>query len=296
MRLFLRDLNQLWGSPLNWQESDIEKPVGTVCTDSRKLEKGNFFIPLIGDNFNGHDFLSHALERGAQAAVVSKSWTYQVPNGLLHWMVDDTLEAYQQLASLHRALFDIPVVAVTGSSGKTTTRELIRSSLSSIGNVLASKGNENNDIGVPLTLLKIESTHSSVVVEMGMRGLGEIERLSCCANPSIAVITNVGTAHIGLLGSRAAIAKAKCEVTAGLDPSGVVIIPAGDVLLEEAIAMSWKGRVVRTGIQDEDDINHPPFNGLKSSYLPKADILGTLDLGAETVEIGGGQIYSSSCR
>ncbi len=287
MSLLFRDLNQLWGAPWPSDESCLELTVGNVCTDSRKLKEGDFFVPLIGENFDGHAFLGEALDRGALAAVVSKNCKHHVPSGLFHWIVKDTLQAYQQLASLHRGLFDIPVVAVTGSSGKTTTRELIRSALSSNGKVLASKGNENNDIGVPLTLLKTQSNHSSVVVEMGMRGEGEIERLSCCAKPSVAVITNVGTAHIGLLGSREAISKAKCEVTAGMDPSGLVIIPAGDLLLEQALSKTWNGRVVRIGIEEDVDIKKSHLDERQNEFSPKADLKGTLDLNKGLLEVEG---------
>jgi UDP-N-acetylmuramoyl-tripeptide--D-alanyl-D-alanine ligase len=117
--------------------------------------------------------------------------------------------------------------------------------------VVASSGNENNDIGVPLTLLKAGSESAAVVVEMGMRGLGEIDRLSRTAEPDVAVITNIGTAHIGRLGSREAIATAKCEITSQLNPAGVVVIPAGDPLLESALAQVWTGSVVRVALQDD---------------------------------------------
>ena len=143
------------------------------------------------------------------------------------------------------------MVAVTGSAGKTTTRELIRATLSSLGPVMASEGNNNNDIGVPLTLLETTAAHGAVVVEMGMRGPGEIARLSRCAEPDLAVITNIGTAHIGRLGSREAIAAAKCEITAALHPDGVVVIPAGDPLLETALAEVWTGRVLRGRLEGD---------------------------------------------
>jgi UDP-N-acetylmuramoyl-tripeptide--D-alanyl-D-alanine ligase len=134
------------------------------------------------------------------------------------WRVEDTLAAYQDLGRLWRRSLAAPVVAVTGSAGKTTTRELIAAALAPLGPVLASSGNENNDVGVPLTLLKADGDTAALVVEMGMRGLGEIERLCRCAEPDVAVITNIGTAHIGRLGSREAIARAKCEITAALRP------------------------------------------------------------------------------
>jgi UDP-N-acetylmuramoyl-tripeptide--D-alanyl-D-alanine ligase len=168
----------------------------------------------------------------------------------------------------------LPVVAVTGSAGKTTTRELIRAVLQPLGPVLASVGNENNDIGVPLTLLKTGEEHRALVVEMGMRGLGEIERLSVCAEPDLAVITNIGTAHIGRLGSREAIATAKCEITTALKPGGCVVIPAGDPLLEAALAAVWSGRVLRVALEGE-------------GFESQADSVGRLDASGQTLEVAG---------
>ncbi len=143
------------------------------------------------------------------------------------------------------------MVAVTGSAGKTTTRELIRAALAPLGPVVASSGNENNDIGVPLTLLKADPGTAALVVEMGMRGPGEIERLTLCAEPDVAVITNIGTAHIGRLGSREAIGLAKAEIARGLGPEGLLVIPAGDPLLEACVARGWSGRVQRVALADD---------------------------------------------
>jgi UDP-N-acetylmuramoyl-tripeptide--D-alanyl-D-alanine ligase len=157
--------------------------LGRICTDSRSLQIGDFFVPLVGENFDGHHFLGQLSALGAQAAVVEQSWSDPVPSDLLHWRVDDTLKAYQQLALLHRRSLDQPLVAVTGSAGKTTTRELIRAALAPLGDVHCSEGNNNNDIGVPLTVLSADSHHCALVIEMGMRGPGEIERLSRCTEP-----------------------------------------------------------------------------------------------------------------
>ena len=276
MTLQLSQLVQLWGQPL-WAggpRPDLSEALGPVCTDSRTLEPGSFFIPLRGERFDGHRFLANAVERGAQAAFVARDCGHAVPDGLLHWRVEDTLVAYQQLATLHRRQLKAAVVAVTGSAGKTTTRELIRSALAPLGDVQASDSNNNNDIGVPLTLLGAHRGHAAVVVEMGMRGAGEIERLSCCAEPEIAVITNIGTAHIGRLGSRAAIASAKCEITAALSPRGVAVIPAGDALLEDALSRCWTGRILRVALEGDEPEGGPEVSGLASAALPAADLVG----------------------
>ena len=249
MEIILKDLIKLWGKPINQEEIDLDLPVGRISTDTRTIEKGNFFIPLVGNKFDGHNFLEMAFDLGIQAAIVSAEFKGVVPNGLPHWVVSDTLSAYQQIALLHRRNLNLPVVAVTGSVGKTTTRELIRSILSSLGEIVSSRANENNDIGVPKTLLRGTGGDAAYVLEMGMRGLGQIKRLSRISEPDIAVITNVGQAHIGILGSRENIAKAKSEITSYLKSDGVVIIPFGDALLEKAIREKWSGRIIRVAIE-----------------------------------------------
>jgi UDP-N-acetylmuramoyl-tripeptide--D-alanyl-D-alanine ligase len=265
--LQLRQLMEIWGAPQGLVDpAQLAQPLGPVCTDSRLLQAGAFFVPLVGDRFDGHSFLSQAAVCPAQAAVVNQDTRHPIPEGLLHWTVADTQDAYQQLACLHRRQLACPVVAVTGSAGKTTTRELIRAALAPLGAVQASIGNNNNDIGVPLTLLGLGPEHRAAVIEMGMRGPGEIARLSRCAEPQVAVITNIGTAHIGRLGSREAIAAAKCEITEALVADGLVVIPAGDPLLEQTLSSRWSGRVRRVALEGDPVLQaHPP------DYLGRID-------------------------
>ena len=290
MPLSLGQLEQLWGEPatgpLAPDRGGEELPA--ISTDSRHLAQGGLFVPLVGERFDGHRFLDQAIAAGSGAVVASPLRlagpgagdalvALAQQQGCPLWWVHDTLTAYQQLGGLVRSGLQVPVIAVTGSAGKTTTREMIRAALEPLGPVLATSGNENNDIGVPLTLLKADAQHRAVVVEMGMRGLGEIERLSLCAKPSVAVITNIGTAHIGRLGSRGAIATAKCEITAGLAPDGLVVIPAGDPLLDQALAAAWQGRVIRVALEGEG------FEG-------QADWVGRLDPASGTLAMGGVQV------
>ena len=269
----LSRLIERWGAPLGGPALDPGQELGPVCTDSRQLRPGSLFVPLVGERFDGHGFLAEAARLGAQAALVQRDRAQLVPAGLACWLVDDTLAAYQELGLLWRRQLAAPVIAVTGSAGKTTTRELIRAVLATAGPVWASQGNENNDIGVPLTLLQASGEHRAVVVEMGMRGLGEIERLSRCCEPDLVVITNVGTAHIGRLGSREAIAQAKCEITAALKPDGLVVIPAGDPLLERSLAAVWSGRVLRVALAGE-------------GFEAQADWVGQLDGARQTLTVG----------
>jgi UDP-N-acetylmuramoyl-tripeptide--D-alanyl-D-alanine ligase len=288
MTLRLAQLQELWGLPANGPLSPAQAEAAIVpsmvCTDSRRLNAGQLYLPLVGERFDGHTFLVAALDAGASGllaqadrlspgaadALLANATRAAVPL----WWVPDTLQAYQDLAGLWRQQLEAPVVAVTGSAGKTTTRELIRAALAPLGPVWASSGNENNDIGVPLSLLGASPGQVAVVVEMGMRGLGEIERLSRCARPDVAVITNIGTAHIGRLGSRGAIATAKCEITTGLSADGVVVIPAGDPLLDQALARVWQGRVVRVALDGD-------------GFEAQADRVGRLDALGETLEFAG---------
>ena len=269
----LSRLIERWGAPLGGPVLDPGQELGPVCTDSRQLRPGSLFVPLVGERFDGHGFLAEAARLGAQAALVQRDRAGLVPAGLACWLVDDTLAAYQELGLLWRRQLAAPVLAVTGSAGKTTTRELIRAVLATTGPVWASQGNENNDIGVPLTLLQATGEHRAVVVEMGMRGLGEIERLSRCCEPDLVVITNVGTAHIGRLGSREAIAQAKCEIITALKPDGLVVIPAGDPLLDRSLAAVWGGRVLRVALAGE-------------GFEAQADWIGQLDGARQTLTVG----------
>ncbi len=270
----LEQLVALWGDPIG-PALDPALPLPRVCTDSRRLQPGDLFVPLTGEQHDGHRFLAQAAEAGALAALIERSRAAERPASLPAWLVDDTQLAYQQLASAWRQTLAAPVIAVTGSAGKTTTRELVRAVLAPLGPVLATSGNENNDVGVPLTLLKASPSEAAVVVEMGMRGLGEIERLSRCALPDVVVITNIGTAHIGRLGSREAIAQAKCEITAALSPAGLVVIPAGDPLLEQALGAVWSGRVRRVALTGDDAA--ASGSAAVGPHVPAPDLLGQIE-------------------
>ena len=220
-----------------------------ITTDSRTLKPGEIFLGLRGENFDGHEFVSQALERGAIAAIVDfKFQTSTLPV----LKVKDTLEAYQAIAQWWRNQFNIPVIAITGSVGKTTTKELIAAVLSNDGNVLKTQANYNNEIGVPKTLLELGQSHQYAVVEMGMRARGEIALLSQIARPDIAVITNVGTAHIGRLGSEAAIAEAKCELLAEMPKDAIAILNHDSPLLIQTAQTVWQGRTFTYGLEGGD--------------------------------------------
>ncbi len=206
-------------------ENDFK--VTGFSTDTRTIKKGDIFIALTGKNFDGHDFISVAIKKGASAVICSKK-----PNlNIMILLVENTLKAYQDLASLYRSKLDIPVIAITGSNGKTTTKNMLATILSSKYKVYYSEKNYNNEIGLPHSIFSIDETHEVALLEMGMNHQGEISTLSKIAKPDIAIITNIGTAHIGFLGSKDNIFKAKLEITDGLKKNGTLIVNSDDEYL-----------------------------------------------------------------
>ena len=220
-----------------------------ITTDSRSIQSGEIFLALRGEKFDGHDFVRSAIEQGAIAAIVDTQFE---SDDLPVLIVSDTLQAYQAIAHWWRKQFNIPIIAITGSVGKTTTKELIAAALSKYGKVHKTQANYNNEIGVPKTLLELNSDYDFAVIEMGMRALGEIALLSQIANPDISVITNVGTAHIGRLGSREAIAQAKCELLAEMPKEAIAILNHDNPLLLETAKTVWQGKSTTYGLQGGD--------------------------------------------
>lgn len=203
----------------------------SVSTDTRKISPGSLFIPIKGERFDGHDFIEAAYAAGA-AAVLSE---IPVSGHECVVTVSDTRKAYLDLASYYRRRFPVTVVGVTGSVGKTTTKEMIADVLESQYHTLKTEGNLNNEIGLPATLLQLDSSYRAAVIEMGMSAFGEISRLSRCAAPNISVITNIGESHIEYLGSREGILKAKLEILDGMDSHAPLILNADNDLLAGVI-------------------------------------------------------------
>ena len=220
-----------------------------ITTDTRKIKAQELFIALTGENFDGHNFTQQAVDKGAIAVIVDRQIeSLTVPQ----FVVKDTLEAYQQVARWWRDRFEIPVIGVTGSVGKTSTKELISAVLGTQGKVLKTEANFNNEIGVPKTLLQITPEHSYAVIEMAMRGRGEIALLTDITRPTIGVIINVGTAHIGRLGSREAIAQAKCELLAQMPQTSTAILNYDNSLLMETAEKVWQGKTITYGLTGGD--------------------------------------------
>jgi UDP-N-acetylmuramoyl-tripeptide--D-alanyl-D-alanine ligase len=199
-----------------------------VSTDTRALAPGNLFVALRGENHDAHGFLADAAAKGAAAVVVAEDWAAAHAAPVPALAVPDTLVALGAIARLHRRRFKVPVLGVTGSNGKTTTREMIAAILGTRGNVLKTEGNLNNEVGVPLTLFRLDATHHAAVIEMGMNHAGEIARLAAIAEPHVGVVTNAGVAHIENLGSQDGIADAKAELYQGVPHGGLVVANADD--------------------------------------------------------------------
>lgn len=254
--------------------------------DTRTIEKGQIFVAIE----NGNNYIESAIEKGATGLIVEKQPQKEIlkkyPN-ITVIKVENSIIALQKVAQFKREKYNIPVVAITGSVGKTSTKDIIAKVVEKKYKVLKTEGNLNNHIGVPLTILKLED-HEALVVEMGMNHLGEISVLTNIAKPTIAVITNIGTSHIGILGSRENILKAKLEILEGLMPGGKIIINNDNDLLHE-----WNNNTkiaITYGIENKSDITATNINVTESG--------STYKLGEHTVNVpisGTHFIYNSLC-
>lgn len=247
---------------------DEKIPCNHFVRDSREVKEGDVYIALKGERFDGNDFCQSAIDNGAKVCIVSKDVREKEndtklvnteadkinnsikENKVTIIKVEDTLKALQEIATYKRMQYNIPVVAVTGSVGKTSTKDLIASVVSQKYNTLKTKGNYNNEIGLPLTILGL-TNEEAMVVEMGMNHLGEIRKLTNIAKPTVAVITNIGTAHIGNLGSRENILKAKLEILEGLQGNTVVINNDNDLLHKWVNENKEKYNIITYGIKNK---------------------------------------------
>ena len=249
-KLTLVEVAKVTGAEKN---SDAEIFFSEVLTDSRKISDGSLFVALKGENFNGEDFAAEALRKGAAAVLVSKDFDKNLDGIVLK--VDDTLTAYRQIAGAWRNRFNIPIVAVTGSNGKTTTKDLTAAALNELGQVLKTSGNFNNEVGVPMTLLSLNENHKAAVVEVGMRGLGQIATLAKFIKPTIGILTNVSEAHIELLGSIENIARAKSELVEAIHSGGTIILNADNPHTAAMKNLAGEGvNVVMYGVEKPADL------------------------------------------
>ena len=216
--------------------------------DTRIIQKGDMYVAIKGEKFDGNEFYKDAINKGAVACLMSKEPDEKIGSIVL---VENTVKAIQQIAAYKRSQVDIPVVAVTGSVGKTSTKDIVAAVMSQKYKVLKTQGNLNNDIGLPFTLLRLHD-ENAIVVEMGMNHFGEISLLTSIAKPTLAIITNIGTAHIGNLGSRENILKAKLEILEGLQGNSVIINNDNDLLSDWAEKNKEKYNIITYGINNKN--------------------------------------------
>ena len=214
-------------------QGDAAAQVCAITTDSRKIEEGSLFIPLVGERFDGHDYIDMALRSGAAGCFTSKL-PFDTVEGKFYILVEDTLLALKALASWYRGEFNIPMVQITGSAGKTTTKEMVASVLAQKFSTLKTEANFNNAIGTPQTLLRLGDEHEAAVIETGMNHFDEIRYLGEMVRPDVAIITNVGDAHVvNLGGTRLGVLQAKSEIFDNLVPDGLAVLNGDDALLRE---------------------------------------------------------------
>lgn len=255
-----------------------------ISTDSRKIEKGSIFFALKGENFNGNQFAGAAIEKGAALAVIDEE-AYSIPGKTV--LVDDVLQTLQQLASHHTKMLNIPILAITGTNGKTTTKELVAAVLSKKFNVSYTQGNLNNHIGVPLTLLNMNHKTQFGVVEMGANHPGEIDALCRIADPDYGIITNIGKAHLEGFGSFEGVIQTKTELYRYLQQKGGTIFYNSDnpLLREHAAALTNK---ISYGKTDADffgeEVKSPPFVHLKARFKKGVLYLNTNLIGEYNLE------------
>lgn len=249
MKLSCREIAEAAGGTL--LKGDPETRVNGVSIDSRDIKPGNLFVPLKGERTDGHKFIAEAVKKGAVGSFCAEPLPPESLPGVVI-KVEDTLDALQKMAGYNRKKYAPDVIGITGSSGKTTTKDLIATVLGRHYKILKTEGNYNNEIGLPLTLLNITEEHRIAVLELAMSGLGEIALLSQIARPGWAVITNIGEAHIELLGSIDNIARAKGELLESMDKEGVAVLNGDDARLR-VMAGRFPGRVYYYGWEADAD-------------------------------------------
>ena len=247
MKRMLSDVAAVTGGRLQGADAHF---IG-VSTDTRTLESGALFVALRGPNFDGGEFVAAAATRGANGALVMRAGTADIAQ----IVVSDTLQALQKMAVSWRDNFNLPVVAVAGSNGKTTTKEMIASILGRAGSCLSTRGNLNNHIGVPLTLMRLDATHRSAVIEMGANRVGDVAELVGFIRPTVAVVTNAGAEHLEGFGDMDGVAKGEGEAFGTLRPNGTAIINADDAYADYWRGVAGECKVLTFGVRAAADFS-----------------------------------------
>jgi UDP-N-acetylmuramoyl-tripeptide--D-alanyl-D-alanine ligase len=260
--------------------------------DSRTIEPGELFFAVKGERMDGHDFVRQALEKGALAAVIRKDQLARFTSKSQLLTVDDTLTALQTLGSAVRRLWGKPLIGVTGSTGKTTTKEAVAHVLSTRFHVLKSEGNFNNHFGLPLMLLKIEPEHDIAVIEMGMSHAGEIAALAKIAQPEIGVVTNVAPVHLEFFDSLAGIARAKYELVQALPATGTAVLNADDEYVSQ-FGRDFRGKVVLYGLRTSADVRAENIQPLGSDGSAFDVVVGSCRENVVLHLVGTHNIYNA---
>jgi UDP-N-acetylmuramoyl-tripeptide--D-alanyl-D-alanine ligase len=243
--LTLSQIAEFAGGNLASGTGDVS--ITRISTDSRTIQRGDLFVPIRGENFDGHRFVTQTAERGTAGALVEQNWSGIVPPNFALIRVADTLIGYQNIAAAYRRSLPLRVVGITGSNGKTSTKDFVAAALGSRFYVTKTEGNFNNHVGLPRTVLEANSEHEIAVWEMGMNHPGEIAPLARIAAPNVAIITNIGIAHIEFLGSREGIAQEKGALAEALESDGTLILNADDPF-SEGIARRTRAKTIFAGI------------------------------------------------
>lgn len=278
--IYVYDVVRLCRGKVLYGDEKLE--LSTFCTDTRKLNVGDVYVGICGERVDGNDFYKEAVDKGASCLILSKEPEEKI-EGITVVIVEDTLFCLQELAKYKRSLYDIPVIAITGSVGKTSTKDIVYSVISKKYKAHRTIGNFNNHLGLPLTILGLQEDTEALVVEMGMNHFREIALLSEIARPTIAVITNIGTAHIGNLGSREGIRDAKLEILEGMIGNQLVINYDDDML---ALAYDYlKDKYDVRGVSINDESTYKALNLEEEIFSSKFDISGSTD--GVIVNVGG---------
>lgn len=279
------DILKMTGAEASF-EIDENARVCNISNDSRDIKEDTIYAAIVGERLDGHDFARAALENGAIAAIVEKRVTEK------DILVKDTRRALKDIAMGYRSRFDIPFLAVTGSSGKTTTKDMLYFAVSESRKTLRNLGNLNSEIGLPMTVFNLDESHECAVLEMGMYVQGEIDYLAEIVKPHFAIITNVGVAHIQSAGSRENILKAKMEIANYMTQSDVLLINGDNDMLQTVDTKALKPSVYKYGLEEHNDIRLISYETTESGMKIQADILGKITE-YEIPTLGIHNIYNS---
>lgn len=277
------------GELLSGKEDDI---ITSVSINSKELEEGALFVPIIGERTDAHDFIKGALEAGAAAALTSRS-EQDFLEGKAYIKVKNTFLALQELGAAYRSHFTIPLIGITGSVGKTTTKEMIAAALMSKKNVLKTAGNMNSQIGLPVMMTRMEKKQEAAVIEMGMSEVGEMARLAWIAKPNLALITNIGVSHIGQLGTRENIRREKAAIINEFQKGDILLLNGDDILLEE-IAL-FQRQLLEGEKPLELLLNEETRNKLLEIRILTYGIKEGCDYRAENIETAGEETRFTYC-